>query len=484
MVCFFHEKACKITTFFSDYQIITVFFVIFHYFFALLAWMLYYFYRLMHKYTLYIFIVWFLLGSHHMAFAKKRQVVPDSLQVLRFEVNGVPFSMQRVEGGVFVMGGTHEQHHEPIATDLPTHTVALDAYYIGHTEVTQALWKAVMPEWEIMDEWHNPNHPITDVSWYDCQVFIQRLDSLTGLPFRLPTEAEWEFAARGGNKSENYRFAGSNIVDSVSWGLSNSGYRKHTVGLKRPNELRLYDMTGNVSEWCSDWYAPYQLGTEPNPKGPISGTEKIVRGSSFDNCRANSHISHRYRQDPMQATQYCGLRLAMTLPNEPTLQVVEEPAITKRIKMKNVKLKLLYVPTDLPYYISEKAVTQRVWNKVMGVTNDEAGSQAVVDKTEDEWNVFLEKCRTLSHEPLSFATTEEVQEAIQIGVTHQPKLKSKKQRHWEKDTRSIQRHRRNAKKAQKWADLIGVQIKTTDDPTLQLYSTDEKNNQPRWLIIR
>ena len=152
--------------------------------------------------------------------------------------------------------------------------------------------------------------------------------------------------------------------------------------------------------------------------------------------------------------------------------------------MKNVKLKLLYVPTDLPYYISEKAVTQRVWNKVMGVTNDEAGSQAVVDKTEDEWNVFLEKCRTLSHEPLSFATTEEVQEAIQIGVTHQPKLKSKKQRHWEKDTRSIQRHRRNAKKAQKWADLIGVQIKTTDDPTLQLYSTDEKNNQPRWLIIR
>lgn len=437
----------------------------------------------MRKYTLYIIVGWFLVGINPI-FAKPNKVVPDSLQVLRFEVNGVPFSMQRVEGGVFMMGGTREQHRELISTDLPTHMVALDAYYIAHTEVTQALWQVVMPEWEIMDDWHNPNHPVSDLNWYDCQVFIHRLDSLTGMPFRLPTEAEWEFAARGGNKSQGTRFAGGNVVDSVSWGLINGGFRKHTVGLKRPNELGLFDMTGNVSEWCSDWYAPYQLGTEPNPKGPLKGTEKIVRGGSFDNCQANSHISYRHYQKPEESTQYCGLRLAMTLPNEPTLQVTEEPTMVKRVKINNLKIKLVYVASKTPYYISEEPITQRMWNKVMDSNNDESWSETIVDKTEEEWNIFLEKCRKVSREPLSFATNQEIEQAIEVGITQQPKLKAKKQRHWEKDVQSVQRHRRNAKKAQKWADLIGVQIKTTDDPTLLQYSTQQKNNQPRWLVIR
>ncbi len=484
MVCFFHEKACKITTFFLHHQIKSVFFVIFPYFSCIIGIVVVLFVSVMHKYTLYILIGWFLLGSHFVVFAKPREVlVPDSLQVLRFEVNGVPFSMQRVEGGVFVMGGTHEQHRERIATDLPTHTVALDAYYIAHTEVTQALWQAVMPEWAIIDEWHNPNHPVSDVNWYDCQVFIHRLDSLTGMPFRLPAEAEWEFAARGGNHSQGYRFAGGNIVDSVSWGLSNGGFRKHTVGLKSPNELRLYDMTGNVSEWCSDWYAPYELGTEPNPRGPITGTKKVLRGGSFDNCRANSHISHRVLQDPMQATQYCGLRLAMTLPNEPTLQVVEEPTMVKRLKVKNLRIKLLYVAAETPYYISEEAITQRVWNKVMNISLDEVGAQTMMDKSAGEWNEFLERCRKATHEPLTFATDEEVQHAIEVGITQQPKQWIKKQRRWEKDTRSIQRHRRNAEKAQKWADLIGVKIKTTADPTLQLYTQPDSAQQPKWLVL-
>ena len=437
----------------------------------------------MRKYTLYIIVGWFLIGINPI-FAKQNKIIPDSLQLLRFEVNGVPFSMQRVEGGVFMMGGTREQHRELISTDLPTHMVALDAYYIAHTEVTQALWQAVMPEWEIMDDWHNPNHPVSDLNWYDCLVFIHRLDSITGMPFRLPTEAEWEFAARGGNKSQGTRFAGGNMVDSVSWGLINGGFRKHTVGLKRPNELGLFDMTGNVSEWCSDWYAPYQLGTEPNPKGPLKGTEKIVRGGSFDNCQANSHISYRHYQKPEESTQYCGLRLAMTLPNEPTLQVTEEPMMVKRVKINNLKIKLVYVASETPYYISEEPITQRVWNKVMDSNNDESWSETIVDKTEEEWNIFLEKCRKMSREPLSFATNQEVEQAIEVGITQQPKLKAKKQRHWEKDVQSVQRHRRNAKKAQKWADLIGVQIKTIDDPTLLQYSTQQKNNQPRWLVIR
>lgn len=438
----------------------------------------------MQKYIPYIVLINWLLIGNFSAFAKSKNPIPDSLQILHFEVDSVPFSMKRVESGLFIMGGTNEQHREVISTELPTHTVALDAYYIGHTEVTQALWQAVMPEWEIIDEWHNPNHPITDVSWYDCQVFIHRLDSITGMPFRLPTEAEWEFAARGGNKSRYFRFAGSNIADSVGWGLSNAGFRKHTVGLKIPNELGLYDMTGNVSEWCSDWYAPYHLGTEPNPKGPITGKEKIMRGGSFSNCQANSHISYRHYQKPEESTQYCGLRLAMTLPNEPTLQVTEEPTMVKRVKINNLKIKLVYVASETPYYISEEPITQRVWNKVMDSNNDESWSETIVDKTEEEWNIFLEKCRKVSREPLSFATNQEIEQAIEVGITQQPKLKAKKQRHWEKDVQSVQRHRRNAKKAQKWADLIGVQIKTTDDPTLMQYSKKEKNNQPRWLVIQ
>ena len=148
----------------------------------------------MQKYTLYILLSWFVIGGQ-LLFAKPNTDIPDSLQVLRFEINGVSFQMKRVEGGVFIMGGTSEQHREPISTDLPTHTVALNAYYIGNTEVTEALWLAVMPEWKI-NAWSSPNQPITDVSWYDCQVFLHRLDSITGLPFRLPTEAEWPLLYR------------------------------------------------------------------------------------------------------------------------------------------------------------------------------------------------------------------------------------------------------------------------------------------------
>lgn len=436
----------------------------------------------MHKYTLLYIVLW--LGSIAPLYAKPKPTIPDSLQVLHFDVNGVPFDMQRIEGGVFVMGGTREQHRERISTDLPTHTVALDAYYIASTEVTQALWKAVMPEWEFFEELYLPNFPISYISWNDCQEFVRRLDSITGMPFRLPTEAEWEFAARGGNRSKGFRFAGGNIVENVSWGLSNAGFRTHEVGKKQPNEVGLYDMTGNVSEWCSDWYAPYHFGTVPNPQGPTTGKEKIIRGSSYSNCQDNSYLSHRYMAVPTEATSYCGMRLALTLPNEPTLQVKEEPELVKKIKIKNVRIKLVYVNAQEPYYISEEPINKRVWNKAMNLPNDAQWSQAVVDKTDSEWDQFLEACRRQTHEALEFASKQELQLAMELGFTQEPKIKKAKQRRWEKDTHSIQRHRRTAKKAQKWADLIGVQIKTTEDPTLLLYTKEDKNNQPRWIVVR
>ncbi len=440
----------------------------------------------MRKYSLCILSLcaWQWVIGMSCAYGSAKITIPDSLQLLHFEVNGVEFDMQRVEGGVFVMGGTREQHRENIASDLPAHTVSLDAYYIASTEVTQALWQAVMYEWYVSDEWHTPNHPITDVNWYDCQNFVKRLDSITGMPFRLPTEAEWEFAARGGNKSKGFRYAGGNVVDSVSWGLNNAGFRTHSVGCRKANELGLHDMTGNVSEWCSDWYGRYYLGTEPNPKGAMEGTLKVVRGGSFDNCEDNSYLSRREYYNPDQAMNYCGLRLALTLPDEPTLQPIEEPAMVKKLKMNNIRVKFRYVACENPYYISEEAVNQRVWYKIQSLPLEEAWSQVVVDKTDGEWNVFLEEYRKLSGEPVAFATEEEVNQAVANGVTYIPKLKIEKKKRWEKDTRSIQRHRKTVSKAQKWADLVGAKIRTVDDPILQLYNNQTKNQQPRWLVVR
>lgn len=438
------------------------------------------------KYTLFILLLGFfaLVISPPCVFARSKNLIPDSLQVLHFQVDNICFDMQRVEGGVFVMGGTPEQHKEKISTDLPTHTVSLDAYYIASTEVTQALWNAVMPEWFVSSEWNTPTLPITDVNWYDCQEFIHRLDSITGMPFRLPTEAEWEFAARGGNESKGYRFAGGDVVNEVSWGLNNAGFRTHSVGCRKANELGLYDMTGNVSEWCSDWYGRFYLGTEPNPQGAKDGEWKVVRGGSFDNCEENSYLSRREYYAPYEAMNYCGLRLALTLPNEPTLQPIEEPAIVKKLKMNNIRIKFRYVACENPYYISEEAVNQRVWYKIQSLPLEEAWSQVVVDKTDGEWNVFLEECRKLSGEPVAFATEEEVNQAVANGVTYIPKLKIEKKKRWEKDTRGIQRHRKTVSKAQKWADLVGAKIRTVDDPILQLYNNQTKNQQPRWLVVR
>jgi hypothetical protein len=416
--------------------------------------------------------------------AKPKSSIADSLQVLHFQIGKVEFDMQRVDGGVFVMGGTREQHCEAVATDLPTHTVSLDAYYIATTEVTQALWNAVMPDWYISNEWKTPTLPITDVNWYDCQEFIHRLESITGMPFRLPTEAEWEFAARGGNKSKGYRFAGGDKVGEVSWGLDNAGFRTHSVGSREANELGLYDMTGNVSEWCSDWYGRYYLGTEPNPQGAKDGEWKVVRGGSFDNCRENSYLSRREYYAPYEAMNYCGLRLALTLPNDPMLQLIDEPSIVKKLKIKNLRVKLRYVSSEEPYYISEEPVNQRIWQKVHGLPLNDAWSQVVVDKSDSEWNEFLERCRKISNVAVVFATEDEVNQAIALDITQMPEIKRKKQHRWEKDVRSIQRHRKTVSKAQKWADLIGVEIKTTDDPILQVYNNQDKKKTPRWLVVK
>ena len=224
-------------------------------------------------------------------------------------VNGIKYNMVWVEGGTFRMGATSEQGSEACDNEKPVHSVTLSGYYIGKTEVTQALWKAVMGS--------NPsffdgdNLPVEWVSWNDCQEFIRKLNSLTGQNFRLPTEAEWEFACRGGNNSRGYKYSGSNYIDNLAWYDGNSGGETHPVATKSSNELGIYDMSGNVWEWCSDRYAGYSSGAQTNPKGPYDGSYRVVRGGSCDYYARCCRSSHRGNGNPARRDRDHGLRLAL-----------------------------------------------------------------------------------------------------------------------------------------------------------------------------
>ena len=175
--------------------------------------------------------------------------------------------------------------------------------------MTQELWQAVMGS--NPSGFKGDNLPVECVSWDDCQVFIRKLNSLTGQNFRLPTEAEWEFACRGGNNSRGYKYSGSNNLGSVAWYDGNSGNKTHPVGTKAPNELGIYDMSGNVWEWCADWYGDYSSGAQTNPTGPYGGSYRVYRGGSWSNYARNCRSSFRYGSDPMYRHNFLGLRLAL-----------------------------------------------------------------------------------------------------------------------------------------------------------------------------
>ena len=241
-------------------------------------------------------------------------------------VKGVSFNMVRVDGGTFTMGATSERGSDADSNEKPAHQVTLSTYSIGETEVTQALWQAVMgfnPSYHKGD-----NLPVEQVSWEDCQTFIQKLNQQTGRRFRLPTEAEWEYAARGGNKSRGYKYSGSNNLDDVAWYWENSGdkrlsdnwepdkitknnCRTHDVKTKQANELGLYDMSGNVYEWCQDWEANYGSGSQTDPKGPSSGSYRVDRGGSWSGFFVFCRVSIRDSHSPGSANNSLGFRLAL-----------------------------------------------------------------------------------------------------------------------------------------------------------------------------
>ena len=216
--------------------------------------------------------------------------------------------MVLIEGGSF-----QRESSNALGLFKKTHTVTLDSFYIGKYPVTQKGWKEIMGS--------NPSHfkgdnlPVESVSWTDAQNFLTKLNKNTGQKYRLPTEAEWEYAARGGNKSKGYKYSGSNYINEVAWHFGNSKLKTHSVGSKNPNEIGIYDMSGNVCEWCSDWYDGNYYKTSPrnNPQGPSSGAYRVLRGGSWGSSDSNCRSAYCLSINSDSRNPYFGFRIARDL---------------------------------------------------------------------------------------------------------------------------------------------------------------------------
>ena len=269
---------------------------------------------------------YFLIGACFLMAVAGCKPAPDSsISTVTVEVNGESFDMVLVEGGTFMMGGTREQGNDPEDNEKPPHEERVDSFYIGKYEVTQRLWNAVLGVGFNRSYNHGCDDcPVENVSWKDAQAFIAKLSILTKMPFRLPTDVEWEYAARGGNRSKGYKYSGSHDVDEVAWYAGN--YREdpygeaattHPVGMKLPNELGLYDMSGNVWEWCDNLYTQEyrQNGKTVHPGWPFEGTHlyfrRVLRGGSWGGTDKGCRVSYIDYDAEGYRDEYGGFRLAL-----------------------------------------------------------------------------------------------------------------------------------------------------------------------------
>lgn len=238
---------------------------------------------------------------------------PESNSTITFKVGpSVSFEMVYVQGGYFDMGTTRDIDPLSEGNERPVHRVAVERFYVAKTEVTAALYRAVMGRGAGLSE----SDPATGLSYDDCQAFVDSLNRLAsaahmlpaGMVFSLPTEAQWEYVARGGNKSRGTCYAGSNNGDDVAWCDS---VMIHNCGRKAANELGLYDMSGNAAEWCSDYYGPYTADEQVNPQGPETGTTRVLRGGSAAEPEADCRVTTRRFAKPDTRDPYTGMRLVL-----------------------------------------------------------------------------------------------------------------------------------------------------------------------------
>ena len=230
--------------------------------------------------------------------------------------NQDPFEGQMVfvQGGTFQMGCDEKRDGNCLDDEKPVHSVTLSTYSIGKYEVTQKQWKTVMGEKNNPSNFKGDDLPVETVSWDDVQIFLQKLNEKTGKKYRLPTETEWEYAARGGNKSYNYKYSGSNDIASVAWFDNNSENKTHPVGQKQANELGIYDMSGNVWEWCSDWYAGNYIknASFKDPKVVSSGDVRTVRGGGWNGNVNYCRVAFRGNYEPSFRFIFYGFRVAQS----------------------------------------------------------------------------------------------------------------------------------------------------------------------------
>ena len=223
-------------------------------------------------------------------------------------------SMVSIDGGIFTMGCTSDQGSECTHDEFPIHQVQLSGFKLLKTEVTQGMWQSVMGNNPSLNK-RSAQFPVENVSFTDIDKFIEALNAMSAHRYRLPTEAEWEFAARGGKNSKNTLYSGSTDAQSVSWNIGNSSNTSHIAGFKNANELGLYDMSGNVWEWCSDWYGEYHASEESDPRGAVDGTDKVIRGGSYSGSIWFCRNAIRMHYAPSYKSHFIGFRLAEYISN-------------------------------------------------------------------------------------------------------------------------------------------------------------------------
>ena len=305
-----------------------------------------------------------------LKFGEDDETPIGDIEIQTFTVNGVSFEMVKVEGGTFMMGAA-DTDMDASGSEKPQHEVTLDTYYIGKTEVTQALWDAVMGETYLSDD-SKATKPAMWLTWGNAREFVNRLGDITGYKFRLPTEAEWEFAARGGIYNKGYKYSGSNSLDEVGWYAGNSDNELHDIAMLKPNELGIFDMSGNVEEWCQDWGGNYRPEPQTNPLIDNLRSAPVRKGGSYEAGMEDCRPSCRF-WGVIASSIFTGLRLAYSIEKDEPLVELQDNS-PENVEMVSLSLPsgTLWANINLGAQKPEDYGSYFTWGEIAGYNADDA----------------------------------------------------------------------------------------------------------------